>query len=141
MNILFWLVVGFVLIRIVLYIYATKSKPANVNSQIEFYKPFFDFVVQKYHIKDFTAQIVINKSFNSLICLEYTGDSSVVNKFISNRLYRQFALKMLKIYVKKLAKDKKLNINTVFRLILNKEAEPIGIICCNDQFFDYLSLK
>lgn len=141
MNILFWLVVGFVLIRIILHIYATQSKPVNANSQIEFYKPFFDFVIQKYHINDFTAQIVINKSFNSLMCLEYTGDSSVVNKFISNRLYKQFVLKMLKIYVNKLTKDKKLNINTVFRLILNKKAEPIGIICCNDNFFDYLPLK
>ena len=133
------------LIKILFHFYCTKNTPVNVTDQAEnLLKPFFDFAMKTYNIKDFKAQIVINKeplSLKNLLCLEYSGDSNVVNKFISNDLAKTYVLKMLKLFIKSLIQSKQFENNTVFRLLLDETADPIGILSCSIKHCNYWPLK
>lgn len=141
MNIILLIIVLLLFVRLAFHIMAINSKPTDANSQKDFYQPFFDFIIKTYNIGNFEAQIAINKSINNLICLEYTGDSSIVDKFFSNSTCKKYIAKMLSIYRKELIKEGKFEINAVFRLLLDKNADPLGIICCGKTSCDYWPLK
>ena len=138
----------FVFVLFFLYIislfFLNRENPINVTNDVgSFYTPFFKLIKEKYNLPYFDTQIVINTSpfpFYNLICMEYTGNTNLVNKFINDRLHKNYVLKMLKIYKKDLIEQNKLEMNTVFRLLLNENAEPMGIVACFNTSVDYFRL-
>lgn len=132
-------------IYILSFILLNKGNPANVTDKVgSFYEPFFKFITTQYNLPYFDTQLVINTPpfpFYSLICMEYTGNKELVNKFLSNLLLKKYVLKMLKIYKKDLVNRNKFEINMVFRLLLDNNAEPIGIVACFNSSTDYFPLS
>ena len=74
------------------------------------------------------------------MCLEYTGNKSIVEEFMSNKINMDKVFSARESLSKKLIEKKLLTLRTVYRVFLDKDAEPICLVAILDANGNHIYL-